>query len=72
MLHHAQYIFGASSTVDPLLNQTPTSYWNNGNVGSGATITYAFMQAVGIVNDHLETCFRHRELGPPAPRRRRP
>ncbi|WP_430396846.1 phage head spike fiber domain-containing protein [Ferrovibrio sp.] len=43
MLHHAQYIFGASSTVDPLLNQTPTSYWNNGNVGTGATITYAFM-----------------------------
>ncbi len=23
----------------------------------GSTICYAFMQAVGIVNDHLETCF---------------
>lgn len=29
----------------------------------GPTIVYAFMQAVGIVNDHLTTCFRHRELG---------
>lgn len=25
----------------------------------GPTITYAFMQAVGMVNDHLVTCFRH-------------
>ncbi len=29
----------------------------------GPTICYAFMQAVGMVNDHLVTCFRHRELG---------
>jgi DNA-3-methyladenine glycosylase I len=25
----------------------------------GPTIVYAFMQAVGLVNDHLVTCFRH-------------
>ena len=25
----------------------------------GPTICYAFMQAVGMVNDHLVTCFRH-------------
>jgi DNA-3-methyladenine glycosylase I len=25
----------------------------------GPTIVYAFMQAVGMVNDHLVTCFRH-------------
>ncbi len=28
----------------------------------GPTICYAFMQAVGMVNDHLVTCFRHSEL----------
>jgi DNA-3-methyladenine glycosylase I len=27
----------------------------------GSTICYAFMQAVGMVNDHLVDCFRHRE-----------
>lgn len=27
----------------------------------GPTIVYAFMQAVGMVNDHLVTCFRHEE-----------
>ena len=30
----------------------------------GSTICYAFMQAVGMVNDHLIECFRHRELRP--------
>jgi len=28
----------------------------------GATIMYAFMQAVGMVNDHERTCFRRREI----------
>ena len=28
----------------------------------GATICYAFMQAVGMVNDHLTGCFRYEEL----------
>jgi DNA-3-methyladenine glycosylase I len=28
----------------------------------GPTICYAFMQAVGMVNDHLLSCFRHAEL----------
>lgn len=27
----------------------------------GSTIMYAFMQATGLVNDHLITCFRHDE-----------
>lgn len=29
----------------------------------GPTIVYAFMQAVGMVNDHLVSCPRHAELG---------
>lgn len=28
----------------------------------GSTIMYAFMQAVGMVNDHLDTCFRKKEV----------
>jgi DNA-3-methyladenine glycosylase I len=28
----------------------------------GATICYAFMQAVGMVNDHTVDCYRHAEL----------
>jgi DNA-3-methyladenine glycosylase I len=29
---------------------------------AGSTICYAFMQAAGMVNDHLVSCFRHAEL----------
>ncbi len=28
----------------------------------GPTIVYAFMQAIGMVNDHVTTCFRHKML----------
>jgi DNA-3-methyladenine glycosylase I len=28
----------------------------------GSTICYAFMQAVGMVNDHLVECYRHDEV----------
>lgn len=33
----------------------------------GPTIVYAFMQAVGMVNDHLVSCFRYGLLTSPAP-----
>ena len=31
----------------------------------GPTVCYAFMQATGLVNDHVTTCFRHREVMSP-------
>ena len=30
----------------------------------GTTICYAYMQAVGMVNDHTTRCFRHQQLTP--------
>ena len=30
----------------------------------GSTICYAVMQAAGMVNDHILTCFRHSEVQP--------
>jgi DNA-3-methyladenine glycosylase I len=32
----------------------------------GPTVAYSFMQAVGMVNDHEVTCFRHKEVSVPA------
>jgi DNA-3-methyladenine glycosylase I len=29
----------------------------------GPTVCYAFMQAAGLVNDHVVSCFRYRDLG---------
>jgi DNA-3-methyladenine glycosylase I len=37
----------------------------------GPTIMYAFMQAVGMVNDHLVSCFRRAEVGKAATRSKR-
>jgi DNA-3-methyladenine glycosylase I len=37
----------------------------------GPTIIYAHMQAVGMVNDHISSCFRHSELRGPGVRRER-
>ncbi len=31
----------------------------------GPTVCYSFMQAVGMVNDHVTGCFRHREVQNP-------
>ena len=36
----------------------------------GSTICYAFMQAVGMVNDHLVECFRHTQLSRTAGRQK--
>jgi DNA-3-methyladenine glycosylase I len=33
----------------------------------GPTICYAFMQGVGMVNDHVVSCFRYAAVGRPAP-----
>ena len=35
----------------------------------GPTIVYAFMQATGMVNDHVVQCFRHAAVAAPAERR---
>lgn len=48
--------------------QTPDSERMSRDLGKlgfrfiGPTICYAFMQAVGMVNDHITACFRHREI----------
>lgn len=58
----------AWKTVDELPARTDTSerlskdLKQRGFSFVGPTIVYAFMQAVGMVNDHLVTCFRHSEV----------
>jgi len=35
---------------------------------AGTTIVYAFMQAAGLVNDHITGCFRHPHPSEPNPK----
>jgi DNA-3-methyladenine glycosylase I len=46
----------------PLSNALSKDLKRRGFRFVGATIVYAFMQAVGMVNDHEVACFRHRAL----------
>ena len=46
----------------PLSDQVSKSLKSHGFSFVGSTICYAFLQAGGVVNDHIVSCFRHREL----------
>jgi DNA-3-methyladenine glycosylase I len=47
----------------PLSDQMSKALAKRGFRFVGSTICYAFMQATGMVNDHLISCFRYEELG---------
>lgn len=51
----------------PVSDQLSKALQKKGFTFVGSTICYAFMQAVGMVNDHLTTCSRHREVKGAAP-----
>jgi DNA-3-methyladenine glycosylase I len=59
----------AWQTLDQIPAQTPESVAMSKDLVKrgfrfvGPTICYALMQAVGMVNDHVESCFRYREIG---------
>lgn len=53
--------------VTPLAEEVSRQLRRRGFSFVGPTIVYAFMQAVGMVNDHVVTCFRHAALGGPPP-----
>lgn len=46
----------------PLSDRISADLKNRGFKFVGSTIVYAHMQATGMVNDHLTSCFRHGEL----------
>jgi DNA-3-methyladenine glycosylase I len=63
-------IVGRRRRLDQLPSETPESKAMSKDLKRrsfrfvGPTVCYAFMQAAGLVNDHLTTCFRYRELSP--------
>lgn len=46
----------------PLSDAMARALKQHGFTFVGSTICYAMMQSVGMVNDHLVQCFRHREV----------
>jgi DNA-3-methyladenine glycosylase I len=50
----------------PLSDLIATELSRRGFKFVGSTIVYAFLQAVGVVNDHTLSCFRYTQLAGPA------
>jgi DNA-3-methyladenine glycosylase I len=57
---------GSFLATTPLSERISKEMKRRGFKFVGPTIVYAFMQAVGIVNDHSPTCFRHAAVQPSA------
>ena len=53
---------GQVPATTPISEAMSKALRNRGFTFVGPTIMYAFMQATGMVNDHLLTCPRHKEL----------
>ncbi|MFP1646879.1 DNA-3-methyladenine glycosylase I [Enterococcus mundtii] len=51
-------------TTSELSDRIAKDLKNRGFKFIGSTTIYAFLEAVGIINDHLVTCFRHQEIKP--------
>jgi len=61
-------VVGAWERLDQIPAQTPLSFAVSRDLKArglnfvGPTICQAFLQSAGLVNDHLTSCFRYREL----------
>ena len=49
-------------TVSPVSEKLSQDLKKRGMSFVGPTIIYAYMQGIGMVNDHIVGCFRHKEL----------
>jgi DNA-3-methyladenine glycosylase I len=61
-IQNAWPAMGQVPAQTPLAAEMAKALKSRGFKFCGPVITYAFMQAVGMVNDHTTTCFRHGEV----------
>jgi DNA-3-methyladenine glycosylase I len=61
--HHELTALGGMPAKTELSDRISKDLIKRGFKFVGSTIVYAFLQAAGMVNDHLAHCFRYKELG---------
>jgi DNA-3-methyladenine glycosylase I len=61
-LQHERKTMSDVPATTPISDAMAKDLKKRGFTFVGSTICYAFMQAAGLVNDHLTDCFRHRQL----------
>jgi DNA-3-methyladenine glycosylase I len=61
--HHALTSLSGMPAKTELSDRISKDLIKRGFKFVGSTIVYAFLQAAGMVNDHLTQCFRYKQLG---------
>lgn len=61
-IHNHWKTLKEAPTTTPLSEHLSKDLKKRGMKFFGPTTAYAFLQAIGVVNDHVVTCFRHQEL----------
>ena len=61
-VHNHWKRLGQIPASTPLSDRVSRDLKSRGFKFTGTTVVYAHLQAVGVVNDHLADCFRHRDL----------
>jgi len=61
-IHNQRKTLKEAPTTTPLSDQLSKDLKKRGIKFFGSTTAYAFLQAIGVVNDHVVTCFRHQEV----------
>jgi len=62
VIHHSWKQLSELPATSPLSDTVSKALKKEGFSFVGSTICYAFLQAAGVVNDHLAHCFRYKEL----------
>jgi len=62
VIHNQWTTIEAVPATTDLSDSVSKALKNAGFSFVGSTICYSFLQAAGVVNDHLVSCFRHRTL----------
>ncbi len=62
VIHHSWKKLSELPATSPLSDTVSKALKKEGFSFVGSTICYAFLQAAGVVNDHLTHCFRYEEL----------
>ena len=65
-IHHRYTELGQLPASTPESDAMSRDLKRRGFKFVGTTICYAYMQAAGLVNDHMTYCFRYQELNPEA------
>ena len=61
-IHNSWQTLSEIPTTSPVSDAMSKELVARGFKFCGSTILYAFMQAAGLVNDHIVSCFRYKEL----------